>query len=460
MAKSTKARQSAFSKAGTGNAKPGALSDAPSQGSNNNQTVMPSVPSNFVSLPSGKTGTTIPTASNEEKVAAIGSQTAGMQQKQADIASAQKIADIQAAQAKSAPAQGFLGTQMTPAAPTPAQQIMTPMTPNAPPAGQPAAQPAQQGYQGNNPIMKTIQAYFDWGDKLVKKPDGSYDTTMVMPGSFGKKAVSVAGSQLTKTGVGNKVITLIKDFFTKDVITVAAGGKYSTTNKLNWVAVTGVVAALTFVAKETLGGKNFGNFLGSEEASQTTIGAKAMAERYGTLADRQEARALAKEALDFDAGIIPIANVAAGVAKYQSIARRAIEIEERIDAYREANLPEEATAEDTAKFWTDYHVAIEANKTAEEKTRVDYFNAEKLRIEQEILKARSDYNRAEDSASRRLAQETAEFWLNYQREKARLEEEERIKTAQFWADYKKQVQQTQASSWDSGSSRLGFGLMR
>lgn len=454
MAKKNEKRQQAFEKPPTGQAVPGALSNVSAQGPN--KSVMPSLPSNYVTLPSGKTGTVVqaPQYSPEDIAKSIGSQTEGVKAK------------IAAEAAK--PAVGFLGTQMTAQAPNPVQQIMP--NPNA--ATNAAPQPKTQDYGTNwtETTKKAIkEAYFNWGDTLAKNPDGSFNLETVssrvilLPSAVSGRAILGLGKAATKSSVGTKATTLIRNFFYKDVLTRVAGGKWNTTSKLNWVAITGTIATLAYIAKETLGGRNQGNFLGSEEASQTPITAKLMAERYGTFKDRQEARDLVKEALDFDAGKIPFLNVAAGLEKYQDIARRAIAIEERIDADREAGLPEEATKEETAAFWFDYNVRIQDMKLEKARLAEEQYNASKLLGEQQLLKARAAYQDAERAADRKAAQETAAFWLDYQRELARIKEEERIKEAEFWALYKKMTVSAQAqgsSSWDYGKSGLGFGLMR
>jgi len=114
-------------------------------------------------------------------------------------------------------------------------------------------------------------------------------------------------------------------------------------------------------------------------------------------------------------------------------------------------------AQDTANFWKQYHADVEANRTLEENKRVDYYNSERLRVEQEILRARSASKNAEREADKKTMEETAAFWLEYHEKLKKLEEEERERQAKFWLDYRKQIIRMQA---DNRGSTLGFGLFR
>ena len=104
------------------------------------------------------------------------------------------------------------------------------------------------------------------------------------------------------------------------------------------------------------------------------------------------------------------------------------------------------TPQQTADFWLAYHEKVEANKTAQAKASVDYYNAQRRITEQEILAAREQSNK-----------ESAAFWINYQKELTKMEEEERQRQAEFWLEYKKMVAKMND---ESRGSSLNFGLLR
>lgn len=80
-----------------------------------------------------------------------------------------------------------------------------------------------------------------------------------------------------------------------------------------------------------------------------------------------------------------------------------------------------------------------------EKENIDYYNSERLRIEQELADA-EDRDMMEDAA----------FWRKEREAQMKREEEDRIAIAKFWEAYRKQQQKYYD---DSRPSKLNFGLI-
>ena len=352
----------------------------------------------------------------------------------------------------------------------PTDPFATPPGGKALPSTASAANAGAKKYTGDNAALRAIQNYFDFADRLVPtKPDGGYDTQIFTPGMGIKQITGKVAAGIIGKGAQAKVKETIKSFFIKDVTKRMANGRWKTTSRLNWEAMTGTIAALTLVVQQSLGGKNFGNFIGKEEASQLTIGARMAAEKYGNFEDRQEARDLTREAMNFDAGSIPIKNVAEGLEKYQSIGLRALEIEERIDRARTAEIGEEPTDEERSAFWINHHRETLALESAEMQARTERFNSERIAAETEIIRlkeessdrfnaSRLETTKADLRLQRKAIEQQAAFWLEYKRKTIELETQQMEEQRAFWLDYRKMTLQMQAQ--ESGGSRLGFGLFR
>lgn len=253
---------------------------------------------------------------------------------------------------------------------------------------------------------------------------------------------------------------LLKTLFSKNVI---KGG----------VVAGGVLATMTWIAEKTIGGQNFGKFLGNEEASQAAGIVVGIAAHSGTYQDYLDARKIQNDTLNVDVGTIPYKNVAEGLQAYKDASQKAGALMDKIMADQEQARLTNTTPADVAA----------QRKAAEQKASVDYYNSERIRVEKQledmkaaadatqnqgridtenaILKARSESSSAYLNQKAAIDRQTAAFLEQQRLDLIKAQEEEQLKISQYWLDYAKMKAKLAAQqSANSGGSHLGFGLLR
>ena len=307
---------------------------------------------------------------------------------------------------------------------------------------------------GQSSFMGTVKEglrMFEQGAK--DRPAYSMVPSMGMVGAVAKMpGLPVAVAKMMKAGP-------VKALTTADAIgknTKAVGQTYSYLEKLmiqlkKPKVVVGVAAGLVVAA---ISSWPFANFI-KEEALQTTNMAFSSAWKNKDAEGMQESTAMVDEILDTSTTeaivqTVPFVNVVARLNEFFDAARLQNDVNKKI---MQDELVKQQTGETDAGRWA----RIYAERDAAERERIDYYNSERLRVEAEIQRIRSQNTADRRAADRKAMEEQAAFWLDYQKRIAELEEQERIKQAEFWLAYRKQMMKLQS---ESGGSRLGFGLLR
>lgn len=308
--------------------------------------------------------------------------------------------------------------------------------------------------------------------QLTKKLPGFVERVIgrsVKPGEI--KGIGKAG----KLSVEGK--SLLRKVFTKSIeqtktitTTNPKTGKKTTKvitevvdkNRVSLGVVAATVGAAAFIVEKSLGGKQFGRFLGQEEASQTAGMAAWMAAQSDNYDAYLEARELQKSVLGINISEIPYSNVAEGIDSYRETALRAGEIMDKV-------MLDKQSGDSPDEYWRKR----DEEKAAQEKASIDYYNAQRLALKQREVELEKEL--AEFRASVRVKSETEiikrreasarrqrELIVQQTIELNKLEEEERKKIAEFWLEYRKAVfeleSQQRRSSWDEGFSSLSFGI--
>lgn len=218
--------------------------------------------------------------------------------------------------------------------------------------------------------------------------------------------------------------------------------------KLAGVAVTSAATVGTMI-----GTYPWASWSGTEASEIMSLSIKDAA-KSGDPQLLQEAFALQNEILNRDkweqlAEKIPFVNIAERFRdKYQALAFQAKAQQAAAKAVID-NVQSVATASgqpaDVSAAIINTKEQTEKIATAEAKSRTDYYNQERIRVEK-LLREAEVQARNEDAA----------FWRAEKEKTFKREAEERQKAAEFWLAYR---QQLQAMQEDSGPSSLSFGLL-
>ena len=262
-------------------------------------------------------------------------------------------------------------------------------------------------------------------------------------------AISIVQTNTKTRGLIGQMVSKIFTTTTTQVVTNPATGKISTriisssggTKPLMIAGAT--IAVLAWVAEKALGGKNFGDFMGKEEASQAAGIAAWMAQSSDNYEAYAEASALRDEILDPAkvnefGDYFPYKNVADGINDYADAARKAGAIMDKVMADRQA-------AEESGMSLADQLKERDREKLALEKEAIDYWH-EQDQIRSERLRVAEHQNRKNE----------ADFWRSERARAAKLREEELEAQALFWLEYAKA---RQALSDNSRPSKLNFGII-
>ena len=255
---------------------------------------------------------------------------------------------------------------------------------------------------------------------------------------FGKELPSIAATKFA-AGTG-----AVRNLVTRKFIKSAAA---KISGSVTW-KVLGALGLAAWIAEKilklTYEGKNFGQFLGQEEAAQAINIAAATAYYAGN----EEAYNLAKEARDeilandeyWDSisSLTPIENVATGLDRFRDTAIVAGEVMDKVAADKFAAIE---SGETEVEQWQ----RAQADRAAMEKANIEFFNEQRL-ITEAQLRAANEEQRNKDAI----------FWRG-ERDKQRKQELENAKAiADFWLQYQKMKQKLIE---DNRPSNLNFGLI-
>ena len=198
------------------------------------------------------------------------------------------------------------------------------------------------------------------------------------------------------------------------------------------------------ILEKTLGGKNFGEFVGMEEAIQaisypTTLAYQAGDWESYDLGKEARDELLADDSLwDTIKSYIPFLNLGTKLDDYREAAIVGGTI---MDKLAEDKRIKEDTNETDADMWE----RIRQQQRDDDKAAVDYYNEER----EKLLKW-------EEEAKDRDMREDAAFWAKEAAKQRELERLDREAIALFWLEYRKLQQKLEA---DNRPSNLNFGLL-
>ena len=194
----------------------------------------------------------------------------------------------------------------------------------------------------------------------------------------------------------------------------------------------------------SFGGRNFGSFIGMEEATQTLDFAKSNAFKQGDWESYNMANEARTEVLKEDSfwdnlkTYIPYKNVGDSLDTYRKAALTAGTV---FDKLAENKRLQEETGMSDADVWAKNN----EEKAAQEKANIDYYNEERKKMLQ-----------WEREAAIEARDQDAAFWAEQSAKQRELEEADRKAIAAFWEAYRKQAAK-QAD--DNRPSKLNFGLI-
>ena len=301
---------------------------------------------------------------------------------------------------------------------TPSGFGLTPISPSTIQAQQQMIGVAGGGVKGTEYAAAATDIY---GSQLGAM---MYKTGIVVPGSVGNSAKSVALTQKLLTGL-------------------AQGLKNP------------VIIASAFLS--IIGSYPFSGFLKEEALQQTDWGFKSASE----LGDVD----LMQQAIDVQEGItdpnfikrvlniIPGVNIAAAVSEYVEGAKFKVKVNKAV-------LEDVKSGKSKDEIWTERR----KEQTEEEKLRVDYFNEQSILREQESIQLREMYNVSKLANEKKALQETIAAWTQHQKNMLELEKQARVESAKFWLAYTAQKLALEEESAKrrfsgGGTSTLTFGLL-
>lgn len=476
-------RETAFAKPGTGQFSAGALTEQGRKDPRTNKTVAPQVPTRFTRLPDGRTGTTVDQLPAE--------QTPIIEQ---STLFSQKLAEAQKSQSETLfpgearqdfsnpPNPGVLGAQ-------PPQDLPTP-PPNVPNAAQDARGQQQTSVFGariDQIAARALNTGFDIiqnlgnGDfargitSLMVLPVGSAPQLLGKVSMTGTVARNTPGivTKETLAGGGVKTANTLKQWFsriftreklmqytdvrtgrTRQVLTK----EISPIKAFTIVAATGGVLALGYsILKDTMGGQATGQRDVKEELGGAMMTYSRDMFRDGNYEAGFQFLDMAQGAANDTVNYTPFGGgVREGSQKFADGINAAASILREHYSRTQEMEAEGINPQQTANFWEEYHTRVKEAESAQQKADVDYYNSERLRVEQEILRTRTGSRKAENASRLAQIQEEAAFWLEYKQKVIELEKQQQEEQAKFWLEYRKMVLRLQE---DSRGSTLGFGLL-
>lgn len=252
---------------------------------------------------------------------------------------------------------------------------------------------------------------------------------------------SESALQLGKAATTGTVGAVAKNTYTKGIQKVIVVNAAKSTG---WKIAGAATAAILIGEKAlelTLGGRNFGNFIGMEEASQTIDIARREAYQAGDWESYDELSAQKKEVMqsnDFWDAITPWKNVAIGLNKYRSASLSADAVWDKLAADRRTQI-------ETGETEPEYRERIAQEENNQYQENIDYYNEQRKLMIQYERQAQIEARNAD-----------AAFWRAEHERQRELEEADRKAIAEFWEAYKKQIAKTQE---ESRPSKLNFGLI-
>ena len=264
-------------------------------------------------------------------------------------------------------------------------------------------------------------------------------------GLFSKELVGLTGAKGTALSSNPTTIRMIQKMAVKQ------------SSKISWKKI-GAWMLGAVIVKEilqlTLGGKNFGEFLGVEEASQTIGIATRDALIRGNLDAYEEGAAVRDEVLaedDFWEGLIsyiPYLNVGRKLETYRKTGISAASIHDQIAEDMRLELEGETEDQKFARIRQleiDQQKTIADNWAITQRATADY--------EAALIAAGQKANRKEEKKAYR---EAADFWAAERAREREREAADRLAIAEFWIAYRKEAARIAA---ESRPSNLNFGLL-
>jgi len=242
--------------------------------------------------------------------------------------------------------------------------------------------------------------------------------------------------------------------FTQGVVNQAAGkvAGSSTWKTISALGLSGLVAKE--IIEKSVGGKVFGDFVGSEEASQTVNIAARDALMSGDFESYEEAAQARDEVLespDFWENIrsyLPYVNVGDALEKYRKAAVTAAGVYDKLaERKRQAA---EGMSED------EIQASEKQEREDQEKAMIDYYNEQRKLMFDYEQQARAAAAIAKRAADKKARNEDARFWAAQAAKQREAEEADRQAIADFWSQYRREQYKFQQ---DTKPSNLKFGLL-
>ena len=470
-------REEAFNRAGTGQFGAGDLSRQPTQGTS--RTVAPSVPSRFVTLPNGRTGTLIDqprTDLSRETPAFEEKRKGAFREELSKLAPA--LVDLQNASIPKPQLQSPLLDQPGSQAATLASQDLN----------QSKGLLEKVGNVLNTKVSLPTNAVFNvlegLGNGDAQRGLFSVLTLPLTAGStfaIGKVGINGQVQQVSRLGteglVKNAASTSQKIASNTKTAKQSAGwiAKLLSAKKGSIIDKVIAISFGTWFVSEVVGTYPFANTQ-ETKALETLHFAYAQARKNNDVQGMKDAIAMRKEfsnpALDGIARNVPWGNIQVAVKKLIRAEQLQLNIDERqmnnlalknqlgmSDAdLRKLEFEQEQTAFDEHRQKNrelDAHfldLELQARKKAS-----DEFNEEKLKTEEKVLKLKETAGDLERIQRRNVLEQEAEFWAEQRRLRREEEAREREEIARFWFEYRKQAAKFGS---DNTPSKLGFGLFR
>lgn len=282
-----------------------------------------------------------------------------------------------------------------------------------------------------------------------------------------KKGASAATPNIKSSGIIQKIFTKQVSKITHVTTTNAQGVAVTKTIESlsrgpRWsvgmigAAIVGTLIAAKWVVEQTYVNRNFANFIGREEAGQGAgMSAWIAGEAFENSDDPfyyekyLEAREIEKQAIAFDAGLMPIKNTQEALEFWAESAKRDGEITDEVmkrqfDALQNGTDPDTVRRQERA-----------AERKAFEDAQIRQDERKRAFLEFE-LGARDDARKARDKEERRIMEQQAAFWAKQRLLEEERARQERIEIAKFWADYRAMKARI---TQDNTPSALVFGLL-
>lgn len=315
--------------------------------------------------------------------------------------------------------------------------------------------------QDPSPRELAEAAFGEVSNAIAILPIGRFwktSTKVVRESGLGQEIVR-KGIVIGRTGIAANSVT------NKQITSIAS----KTVIGRRW-QIAGAITVGLIMVKEilqlTYGGKNFGEFIGMEEAAQTVGFSTGQALKYDDF-DAYDAGAAARDEVLKDEGFwetvasyIPFLNVARELEKYRESAIKSGEIMDKLAEDRRIQIEtgesdreyfEKRDREKQEQFKANLEATLENQRINREETAA----AEKAQAAL-IRKGQKENLAEKEKTELRIARETVKYWEDKSKRDIKRAEEERIATAEFWLEYYKQLDKIKQ---DRTPSNLNFGLI-